>query len=69
MTSERKPGTVIQGEAIELVPAENFNFRQRAERERQRRDRATGGRKLPPVPGRSPRADEVPPDEELPRRR
>ena len=64
MPDDKKPDRNIRGDTFKIVPGKPFNFDERARTIVPPRE----DRKLPPAPGRSPRADEVPADEILPKK-
>jgi hypothetical protein len=64
MEDDKKPDQNICGETFKIIPGKPFDFDERARTTVPKREE----RKLPPAPGRTPRADKAPADEILPRR-
>jgi hypothetical protein len=64
MPVDKKPDQNIRGDTFTIVPGKPFDFNERARTIVPPRE----GQKLPPAPGRTPRADKVPADEILPRK-
>jgi hypothetical protein len=64
MTDDKKPDQNIRGDAFKIVPGKPVDFAERARTIAPSRERP----KVPPAPGRTPRADKVPANDILPRK-
>ena len=67
MGNDPKPPETIAGERVTILPADVFDFGDRAAKEKG--EHRPPVRKLPPIPGGGPARDTVPTDEILPKDR